>query len=64
MCRYVPLKLGDWFKSSGIAADNVHEMNWWDEVVHAGTNIRVAYTPAQVMTRSSPAPFLGIIVAL
>lgn len=27
----VPLRLGDWFREQGIAADQVHELDWWKD---------------------------------
>ena len=38
--------LKSWFKKCG--PTNVTEMDWWDEVVHPGSDARIAFTPAQV----------------
>lgn len=46
--RYVPLKLGWWFKDMGISPKCIHEMDWWQEETHLDTKIRITMTPAQV----------------
>lgn len=38
--------LKSWFTKYG--PTNVMEMDWWDEVVHPGSDARIAFTPAQV----------------
>jgi L-ascorbate metabolism protein UlaG (beta-lactamase superfamily) len=42
----VPLGLGAWFKSCGIA--HAVELDWWGEVQHPGSDVRVTFAPAQV----------------
>lgn len=45
-CRYVPLGLKAWFKSCGVI--NVVEMDWWGEMEHPDSDVKIAFTPAQV----------------
>ena len=45
MGRYVPLRLGEWFRAKGI--DNVRELDWWQRVQHPGSNVSIVMTPAQ-----------------
>ena len=42
----MPLGLKAWFKGCGIT--NVVEMDWWEEVAHPQSGVRIAFTPAQV----------------
>ncbi len=43
--RYVPLGLAGWFKSAGVK--NVVELDWWQEVQHPGSSVKIVFTPAQ-----------------
>ncbi|KAK9829598.1 hypothetical protein WJX72_006817 [[Myrmecia] bisecta] len=45
MAWYVPLGLEAWFSSCGIR--NVTAMDWWEEVQHPGSSVKVVSTPAQ-----------------
>lgn len=49
---YVPLGLRGWFLSRGVK--NVVELDWWQEAVHPGSSVRVAFTPAQHWSMRSP----------
>ncbi|WIA35529.1 hypothetical protein OEZ86_003955 [Tetradesmus obliquus] len=42
---YVPLGMQAWFSGRGIT--NVTELDWWQEVQHPGSKVRVVMTPAQ-----------------
>lgn len=42
---YVPLGLGAHLREWGVPKDDIHELNWWDEIVHQG--ITLACTPAR-----------------
>ncbi|MEQ6121466.1 MBL fold metallo-hydrolase [Reichenbachiella sp. MALMAid0571] len=42
---YVPLGLGAHLIEWGVAAENIHELNWWDEIKHEG--LVFACTPAR-----------------
>eukprot|EP00877_Chromochloris_zofingiensis_P006620 jgi/Chrzof1/2210/Cz11g06150.t1 len=42
---YVPLGLKAWFQAEGIT--NVIELDWWQEVAHHGSRVKIVMTPAQ-----------------
>ena len=42
---YVPLGVGAHFLAWGVAAENIHELNWWDEIKHE--NIALAFAPSR-----------------
>lgn len=44
---YVPLGLGKWLRGKGIAAANISEADWWQEIAHPGrTDVTFVLTPA------------------
>ncbi len=43
--RYVPLGLASWFRSAGVAS--IVELDWWQEVQHPDSSVKVVFTPAQ-----------------
>ena len=43
--RYVPLRLGAWFRAQGI--ENVTELDWWQHVQHPHSSVSIVMTPAQ-----------------
>jgi L-ascorbate metabolism protein UlaG (beta-lactamase superfamily) len=49
---YVPLGLKDWFVARGL--DRVTEMDWWDRVVLADSELAVHFTPSQHWSRRTP----------
>ncbi|GBF91566.1 N-acyl-phosphatidylethanolamine-hydrolyzing phospholipase D [Raphidocelis subcapitata] len=49
---YVPLGLAGWFRRRGIA--NVTELDWWQEVQHPGSKVRLVLTPAQHWSARTP----------
>lgn len=55
--RYVPLRLGAWFRRLGIS--QVRELDWWESVQHPGSQVSVAMTPAQVCAFSPAAASRG-----
>jgi L-ascorbate metabolism protein UlaG (beta-lactamase superfamily) len=42
---YVPLGVGAHLKAWGIPEENIHELNWWDEIQHE--EIHLAFTPSR-----------------
>ena len=42
---YVPLGVGAHFEEWGIPANQIHELNWWDEAEYEGLNL--AFTPSR-----------------
>jgi len=44
----VPLGLAAWFRSCGIK--HATELDWWDEIRHPGSDLRLTFAPAQVST--------------
>jgi N-acyl-phosphatidylethanolamine-hydrolysing phospholipase D len=49
---YVPLGMKGWFTARGV--HNVAELDWWQEEVHPGGGVRIAFTPAQHWSMRSP----------
>lgn len=41
-----------WFEARGVR--NVSELDWWQEEVHPGSGVRIAFTPAQHWSMRSP----------
>lgn len=48
LCAYVPLKMGEWFRTRGFTC--VNELDWWDRL-SLGENISVVATPTQHWSR-------------
>jgi len=44
----VPLGLAAWFRSCGIK--HATELDWWDEIRHPGSDLRLTFAPAQVFS--------------
>ncbi len=42
---FVPLGVGAHFEEWGVPANQIHELNWWDEVQHRG--LTLAFTPSR-----------------
>ena len=51
----MPLGLAAWFQSCGVK--HAVELDWWDEVRHPGSDLRLTFTPAQVTTAGTWLPF-------
>lgn len=48
----VPLKLGEWFADLGVAADKIHEFDWWDQQTFG--DLMLTATPSQHWSARSP----------